>query len=168
MGKANKLEGVQVKSGGWCMWHLRTGWGNWACLGCTRDLIALFHLGGYRWDRARLSLKMPGERTGANSYNLLQGKLWPHRRKKKFSQWGESGSGRGQRGDGTFVLRDTWNKALRELIWLWSKLCSKQIRRTSGSYPLSWTPQVFCVINNCSTSLLFLIIFLLKFQACIK
>lgn len=75
--------------------------------GCTRDLIALFHLGGYRGDRARLSLKMPGGRTRANVHNLLQGKLWPYRREKKFSQRGESGSGRGQRGDGTFVLKDT-------------------------------------------------------------
>lgn len=67
-----------------------------------RDLIALFHSGAYRGDRARFFLKMPGERTGTNGHNIAR-EIVP----SGFSQQGESGSGRGQRGDGTFVLRDT-------------------------------------------------------------
>lgn len=88
VGKGSKLEGVQVKSGGWHTWHFRTGWGNWACLGCSRDLIAVFHLADYRGHRARLSLKMPRERTRASSCSFLQGKFWPHSREKGFSQRG--------------------------------------------------------------------------------
>lgn len=113
-GKRSKLEGVQVKSGGWHTWHFKAGWGNWACLGCTRDLIALFHLGDYRGDRARLSLKMPRERTRASSCNFLQGKSWPQSREKGFSQW--EGVRQWKRPEGWWDLcaSDSWNKALGE------------------------------------------------------
>lgn len=63
----------------------------WAAL---ETLIAVFHLADYRGDRARLSLKMPRERTRACSCSFVQGKLWPHSREK-----GESGR------DGTFMLQ---------------------------------------------------------------
>lgn len=158
VGKGSKLEGVQVKSGGWHTWPFKTGWGNWACLGCTGDLIALFHSGDYRGDRARLSLKMPRERTRASSCNFLEGKLWPYSREKGFSQWGESGS------DGTFVLQTLetrpWGNDLTEVNLV--------LNRWGGLLEVSpvRTPQIACVIN-CSIPLLLLIIFQLKFQVCI-
>lgn len=128
---------------------------NWAYLGCSGDLIAVY-------------IRVITEETEPD---------WP---------WGCPGKGqepavvafcKGNCGliagrKVPYCLKivcasDTGNKALRELIWLWSKTGFKQMGKTSGSYPLSWTPQVACVIN-CKIPFLFLNIFLLKFQACIK
>lgn len=113
VGKGRRLEGVQVKSGGWHTWHCKAGWGHWACLGCPRDLIALFHSGDYTGDRATLSLKMTRERT---SCNFLQGKLWPHSRERIFTARGVRQWKRLEEW-WDLCASDTWNKALRELIF---------------------------------------------------
>lgn len=41
-GKGQQTGGNPGEVRGWHMWHFRTGSGNWACLGCSGDLIAVY------------------------------------------------------------------------------------------------------------------------------